>query len=215
MVPLKKSLIKRPFAYSFWNSALILIVINILVYLLTQINPRMYTYLSLNPVNFVYRKTYWQVFTYMFVHEGFTHLLFNMLALLIFGMTAEKRLGSKEFLLLYLLSGVFCGIFSFGVYYVTGAANVFLMGASGAIFAVLFSYAALFPDSIILIWGIIPVPAPILVLVYAIIEILSELFNFNSGVAHLTHLAGFAFAWLYFAVRLNINPWKVWKNTFR
>ncbi|MDR1748391.1 MAG: rhomboid family intramembrane serine protease, partial [Spirochaetaceae bacterium] len=128
-------------------------------------------------------------------------------------MAAEKRLGSKEFLLLYLLSGVFCGIFSFGVYYCTGATNVFLMGASGAIFAVLFSYAALFPDSTIFIWGIIPVPAPILVLVYVIIEIVSELFNFRSGVAHMTHLAGFAFAWLYFLVRLDINPWKVWQKT--
>ncbi|MDR2898654.1 MAG: rhomboid family intramembrane serine protease [Spirochaetaceae bacterium] len=213
--PTRSSLIKRPFSYAYWNVSLILIGINLLVYLLTRVAPGMYTWLSLNVVNLIYHRMYWQFFTYMFVHGGFTHLLFNMLALFFFGMSVERRLGSKEFLLLYFVSGLFCGIFSFGIYYFTGSVNVFLMGASGAIYAMLLSYAVLFPASSIFIWGIIPVPAPILVLVYAAIEILSELFSWRSGVAHMTHLAGFAVAWLYFLVRLGINPWKVWKSTFR
>jgi len=82
------------------------------------------------------------------------------------------------------------------------------MGASGAVFAVSLAYAVLFPDSIIYIWGILPVRAPIMVLGFTVIELVSQFTRPQSGVAHLTHLAGFAFAWLYFVVRFNINPWK-------
>jgi len=81
------------------------------------------------------------------------------------------------------------------------------MGASGAVFAVSFAYAVLYPESIIYIWGILPVRAPLMVIGFTVIELFSQLFRTNSGVAHLTHLAGFGFAWLYFVFRCNINPW--------
>jgi hypothetical protein len=84
------------------------------------------------------------------------------------------------------------------------------MGASGAIFAVTLAYAVLYPDSVILIWGIIPVPAPILVIGYAAFEVFNLIFASSSGVAHATHLIGYAVAWAYCLVRFGINPWKVW-----
>ena len=169
-------------------------------------------YLSLNPILFTDYRMIWQPLTYLFVHADFSHLFFNMFALLVFGMQLEKTIGSKEFLLFYFVSGLISGLLSFGVYKFVGADRVFLMGASGAIYALLFAYAVVFPRNRIYIWGLIPVPAPILVLIYAIIEITSELTGRNGGTAHLAHLFGFFAAFLYFIIRMRINPFKVWKN---
>lgn len=186
--------------------------INLVVFLLTMRFPEWLYYLSLSPRGMVAYRMLWQPVTYMFVHGNFQHLFFNMLALLCFGMQLERALGSKEFLLFYFVCGIFSGLCSFGIYMATASYNVFLLGASGAIYAVLFAYAVVFPRSIIYIWGIIPVPAPILVLVYALIEIFSEVFGIRGGTAHLAHLFGFLGAILYFFIRMRVNPFKVWKN---
>jgi membrane associated rhomboid family serine protease len=150
----------------------------------------------------------WTFVTYMFVHGGLSHILFNMLALFIFGTQVERYMGSRAFLLFYFITGALAGVFSFAVYYFTGSYRVVLMGASGAIFAVELAYAVFFPDSIIYLWGILPLRAPVMVLGFTALELLSSVFSLNQGVAHLTHLAGFGFAWLYFVIRFGINPWK-------
>ncbi len=80
------------------------------------------------------------------------------------------------------------------------------MGASGAIFALLLAFAAFFPDARIFIFGILPIRAPVAVLAYAGIEIFLQFTNFQSGVAHLTHLAGLAFGYLFLVVRYGMNP---------
>jgi len=207
--------IRTPFRYSFNSVSFYIIGINILIYLLTSMNPNLYNYLSLNVINVVRNSMFWQFLTYMFVHGGLSHLVFNMLGLLFFGLTLERAIGSKEFLLLYLVSGFLCGVFSFAVYYFSGNYRVFLLGASGAIYAVLLAYAVVFPRSQIFIWGILPIPAPILIGIYAGIEIFNQFLSVRSGVAHMTHLAGFACAWLYIRIRMGISPWKVWKDAFR
>jgi membrane associated rhomboid family serine protease len=146
----------------------------------------------------------------MFVHDIFRlgHILFNMLGLLIFGIHVEKQMGSREFLLYYLLTGILAGVFSFIAYSFNSPA-VPLIGASGAIFAVQLAYAVMFPDSIIYIWGILPLRAPIMVLGYTALELFFSLTGGGRGnVAHLTHLAGFAFGWIYFLVRFGVNPWR-------
>jgi membrane associated rhomboid family serine protease len=144
----------------------------------------------------------------MFVHGGLTHILFNMLALYIFGRHVEKYMCSSEFLLFYFVTGTLAGFFSFIVYYLTGSYSVVLMGASGAVFAVELAYAVFYPNSIIYLWGILPLRAPVMVLGFTALELFSSIFRSNSGVAHLTHLAGFGFAWLYFLARFGINPWR-------
>jgi membrane associated rhomboid family serine protease len=131
-----------------------------------------------------------------------------MLALFIFGSQVERRMGSREFLLYYMMTGLLAGGFSFLVYLFTGSYGVFLLGASGAIFAVQLAYAAFFPDSVIYIWGILPLRAPVMVLGFTAIELFSSVFGLRSGVAHLTHLAGFAWGWLYFLARFGANPWR-------
>lgn len=207
--------IRKPFKFSFYNAAFIIIGLNIAVFLLTSVFPQLKVYLSLNVLYVTKAHAYWQFITYMFVHGGFSHILFNMLGLVFFGSAVERTIGSKEFLLLYLLSGVVCGLVSFLVYLFSGQHFVFLMGASGAIYALLLAYAVIFPRSTIYIWGIIPIPAPLLIAAYAGIEIVSQLSSAKDGVAHMTHLAGFAIAWIYFIVRMGINPWKIWKDAYR
>lgn len=209
------SIIRKPFKYTFKNATAIIILINAAVFLIEKLFPSFTWYLSLNVINCLGNRMYWQPFTYMFAHGSFQHIFFNMIGLLCFGLSVEKAIGTKEFVLMYLLTGFLGGIFSLIIYYVFGLYGIFLLGASGAIYGMLLAYAVIFPQNRIFIWGIIPVPAPVLVLAYAIIEFLSQFVGSRDGVAHSVHLAGFAFAWLYFVVRFGINPLKVWKNAYR
>ena len=201
----RSSLVRRPFPYSNRNLCLYLIGANILVTAFGYLSPAVPYLLAMNPMS-VLSGRIWQPFTYMFVHADLSHLLVNMLGLLFFGTQVERELGSSEFLLYYLLTGFLAGLFSLAAYLLAGAYSVFLLGASGAVFAVLLAYAALFPNSDIYVWGILPVRAPVLVVGYTLIEVLFQLFSVRSSVAHLTHLAGFGFGWLYFLVRFGVNP---------
>jgi len=217
----RNSLIRRPFKYGFGNAAIWLIAVNVLVFAIeylfpgTRYSPGIADYLALRPFSSyegplplsVLQGAIWQPLTYMFAHQGLSHLLVNMLGLLFFGTSVEKEIGTREFLLYYLLTGFLAGLFSLAVYLFAGTATA-LIGASGAVFAVLLAFATLQPRAQILIWGIIPVRAPILVLGYAAIELASEVLGRSDGVAHLTHLAGFGFGWLYFLARFGVNPAK-------
>jgi membrane associated rhomboid family serine protease len=197
---------------SYTNVTLKLIVINVLVFLLTTyIAPRSAYYLAMIP-SFVLNGYIWQFFTYMFVHGGFSHIFFNMLSLFIFGTMVEQRVGSKEYLLFYLLTGTASGIISFGFYLAAGT-NVILVGASGAIYGVLLMFAVFYPYARVFVFGLIPIRAPLLVILYAIIELSSEVFGAGGNVAHLTHLSGLLFAYLYCRFRMKINPIDVWKRT--
>jgi membrane associated rhomboid family serine protease len=209
---MSNQIIKRPLPYAYKNVAFILIGINILVFVLTSAIPVAKIYLALVPGLVVGEGFIWQFLTYMFTHQGISHILFNMLGLFFFGAQVEQRMGSWEFLLFYLLTGMLAGVFSFMAYMLGGAYNTILLGASGAVFAVLLAFATFYPDAMIYIMGIIPVRAPYLVIGYTVIELFSQFMSINSGVAHLTHLAGFGFAFAYLAVRLGINPWKVFRG---
>lgn len=199
---------RRPLPYHDGNITYILIGINLLVFFLANINGQFLTYLAMNPALTVVEGYVWQPVTYMFAHSGISHLVFNMLGLFFFGTQVEQQLGSWEFLLFYLLTGVAAGLFSLGVYWITGSYYVFLLGASGAVFAVLLAFATFFPNAQIYIFGIIPVRAAVLVIGYTVIELFSQMSGRGGNIAHLTHLAGFGFAYLYFVVRVGINPYR-------
>jgi membrane associated rhomboid family serine protease len=204
------NIIRKSFRYEHKGVVYWLIGLNLLVYVaiyFLRFRDLIY-YLSMIPA-LVMRGWVWTFVTYMFVHGGFTHILFNMFALFIFGTPVERQMGSREFLLFYFVTGTLAGIFSFIFYFLTGSTGVILMGASGAIFAVELAYATFFPDSIIYLWGILPLRAPVMVLGFTALELMSSVFGSRgSGVAHFTHLAGFGFAWLYFLIRFGIDPWK-------
>jgi len=210
-----RSLLKRPLPYRQYNAAFFLIGINVLVFLFQRAAPQSMRFLAMNPVFVLEGNYWWQPFTYMFAHAGASHLFFNMLGLFFFGTQVERRWGSNEFLLYYLLTGFLAGVFSLVFYVLTGNMMVFLLGASGAVFAVLLAFATLFPTAIIYLFGIIPIRAPILVLGYTAIELFSQMRGAPSGVAHLTHLAGFLFGFLYFTLRLETNPIRVFLDELR
>ena len=206
------NIIRKPFRYSFYHAISIIIALNLIVFFLTMIFPRLQVYLGMSYFGILLHY-YWQPLTYLFVHSGWSHILFNMLALFFFGISVERAVGSKEFLLFYFLCGILDGIISTVLYRLLGI-TVLLVGASGAVYALLFAYAVIFPRNVIYIWGIIPVAAPLLVFVSALTEITSQISG-GSGIAHLAHLAGFAVAWIYFVARMGIHPLKVWKDAWR
>lgn len=202
---------RRSFSYRYYNATLTLIIINAAMYLLIMLVPRLFGYLALTPVLVVRERFIWQVVTYMFLHDprGIWHILINMLVLFIFGSRLEHRLGSSEFLLYYLVTGVGAGIATVAVNWYTGMAMTPVVGASGAIFGVMLAFATFFPDTTVFVNFFIPLPARIAVLVFTGIEVVSLIFRPGSGVAHLTHLAGFVFGYLYFLIRLGVNPIRV------
>ncbi|MCL2382364.1 MAG: rhomboid family intramembrane serine protease [Treponema sp.] len=204
------NVIRRPFRYSYDNAVFVLIGLNVLIHIAIQLfrDIPFIFYLAMNPWLVVDRGWVWQFFTYMFVHSphGITHILFNMFALFIFGRQVEHQMGTREFLLYYFLTGMLAGIFSFFAYWFTGNYMVFLMGASGAIFAVQLAFAVFFPSSIIHVWGILPLRAPVMVLGFTALQVVFMVTGTGGNVAHATHLAGFAFGWIYFSVRFGINP---------
>jgi membrane associated rhomboid family serine protease len=209
---MRSSIIRRPLAYRYYNAALALIAVNLFIFLITAIVPKAKVYLSLIPGLVIQEHAYWQFLTYMFTHADISHILFNMLGLFFFGVQVERRMGSSEFLLFYLICGIGAGLFSFLIYWLSGSYLVILLGASGAVYAVLLAFAVFYPYANIYVMGLIPVRAPLLVLIYTAIELFSQFFSLRSGIAHLTHLAGFGFAFLYFLIRLGINPITVFRR---
>ncbi len=215
---MKQLFLQKPFKYTYFRATLYIVLINLAVFVLGFFNKQLDVYIrmygALNPILVHGYHMYWQFFTYMFVHGSFWHLFFNMFGLAMFGLMLERAIGSKEFLLFYFVTGILSGFCSYIIYMITGQYKVFLMGASGAIYAVLFAYAVVFPRSKIFVWGIIPCPAPLMVGIYAVVEIASQFFT-SSNVAHLTHLFGFLWAFLYFLIRMRINPFKIWRRTYQ
>lgn len=146
----------------------------------------------------------WQLGTYLFVHDpgSFGHILFNMLSLWMFGVELERRWGTTRFVKYYLVTGIGAGIstllFSllpFDIARATYGATT--IGASGAIYGLLFAWALLFPDRQILFMFLFPLKARIAVLIMGAIAFLSAVGGRNSGVAEATHLSGLLVGWLY------------------
>lgn len=140
---------------------------------------------------------FWQPFTYMFLHGGIWHLLFNMFTLYFLGPETERAMGSKHFLAMYLISGVLGGL---GWLWLSPKPYLPCVGASGAIYGVLAAFATLYPrrQLTILVFFILPVTlmAWQLVIGMAIVEFLLA-GDPASGIAHTAHLAGAFAGFLY------------------
>lgn len=134
----------------------------------------------------------WSVVTYMFLHGGLMHIGFNMLALYFFGPRVEERMGSRRFTILYFLSGLSGALLSF----IFSPAYP-IIGASAGVFGVMMAFAHFWPHAPIHIWGIIPVPARLLVILTTVFAIWSGFGGVRSGIAHFAHLGGYAGAYIY------------------
>jgi membrane associated rhomboid family serine protease len=158
--------------------------------------------LGLSPETAVRNFMVWQVFTYMFVHFGTFHWLFNMLGLWFFGMPIEQVWGMRRFLKFYFLCGVAAGVCVLVANILFAGWGVTTIGASGAIFGVLVGFAVLFPDALIPLFIIFfPIKAKYAVSIFVALELLAT-FGPNTGVSTVAHLGGAAFAYLYLKQRI-------------
>src|SRR5580704_10275513 len=144
----------------------------------------------------------WQIATYMFLHGGLFHILFNMLALWMFGAELERIWGTRYFLKFYFVTGIGAGILTvlfsllpFGVSQQLYGSNI--IGASGAIYGLLLAYALYFPDRPIYMYFVFPIPAKIFVLIMGAIAFYASFAGAAGGVANATHLSGILVAYLY------------------
>lgn len=138
----------------------------------------------------------WQLVTYMFLHGGFQHLLFNMIGLWSFGRILERAWGNQRFLIFYIACGVGAAVISqlvdqfvFGQQYF-GA----MVGASGAVYGILVAFALLFPNfKIMLIFLPVPIPAKYFVPVLLLIDLTAGITGFSifgQNIAHFAHIGG-------------------------
>jgi hypothetical protein len=138
----------------------------------------------------------------MFLHANFIHLVFNMLALWMFSGEIEEMWGTRRFVIFYLVSGIGSGLFSLAGWYLPFIGDTPIVGASGAIFAVMVAFGHYFPDRQILLFFILPVPARIAAIVFFVI-----LLPLGGSIAHATHLGGIAVGYLYLKVYPTIDGW--------
>lgn len=142
----------------------------------------------------------WQVVTYGFMHGGWAHLLFNMLALAMFGAPLEHVWGQRRYFTYYMVCvvGAAACQLAVGAWTVSQGGEAYpTVGASGGIFGLLLAYGMLFPNQrVMLLIPPIPMKARTLVIVYGAIELLLGITNVMPGVAHFAHLGGMFFGWL-------------------
>ena len=165
----------------------------------------------------------WQLLTYMFLHSGFTHILFNMFSLWMFGVVIENVWGPKKFLFYYISCGVGAGIMQeiaqfFSFYFTISAQDPTIgfgelfaighqlstqlngwttIGASGAVYAILLAFGMIFPNERIFIFPLpIPIKAKWFVMFYVAIDLFSAMSSSGDNVAHMAHLGGMLFGYL-------------------
>ena len=186
------------------KAVFILIAVNVLCFLLTSGNPELFSTLAMTTGG-MKNMALWQIVSAMFLHGGFTHLLFNMWGLYLFGTIVAPVLGARRFLILYFISGIGGNLLWMAFNWNSPAV---LIGASGALFGIMLATAMLYPDKeFILIFLPVPMKTKTLVIVYAVIEVFSEL-SMQDNIAHLAHLGGFLAGYVYIKFLFGNNvPW--------
>ena len=149
----------------------------------------------------------WQPVTYMFLHGGLTHLLFNMFALWMFGAEIENHWGTRQFLTYYFICGIGAALINL---LATVGSPYPTVGASGAIYGVLLAFGMMYPDRYIFLYFLFPVKAKYFIAGYALIEFFSGLnsrtMGSGSDIAHFAHLGGMLFAFILL---------RIWKKNNR
>lgn len=176
-----------------------LLIANVCVYILQSVTMAVWQVpleliFGLVPVLFIKKLFLWQPFTYLFLHGDILHILFNMLVLWMFGSELEKIWGSKFFLRYYFVSGVGAGFLSV----LANTSGVIpTIGASGAIYGLLLAYGIWFPTRVVYLMFIIPVQMKYFVVILGAIAFYSSLFSSGEQVAHIAHLGGMIFGYIY------------------
>jgi membrane associated rhomboid family serine protease len=217
------------FDQSLPNGVKWLLISNVAVYLvyffLADRLPWLFFPLQLIPHMVVFGAV-WQLFTWLFLHDphGVLHILFNMLALWMFGTPVEQTWGTRRFLQYYFLCGVGSGICVVLVNLLIGNWDQPTIGASGAIFGLLLAFGMLFPEQEILFMFLFPMKAKYAVMIYGAIAFLGTL-SPGGTVSHLAHLGGMIFGFVYIRTqfsrrratvgggsRFNFNVGQAWRE---
>ncbi|HEV2424680.1 MAG TPA: rhomboid family intramembrane serine protease [Terriglobia bacterium] len=136
----------------------------------------------------------WQLATYLFLHGGWFHIIFNLFALWMFGYDLEQVWGTKRFLFYFFMTGIGGALFNV---LLEPNSPIPVIGNSAAVYGILLAFGMLFPDRPIFLWFVVPIKAKWFVLVMGLIEFWASLTQTGSGVAHLAHLGGMLFGFFY------------------
>jgi membrane associated rhomboid family serine protease len=221
------------FSYSFGPGPLtpaikMIVAASVIAFLLDSIVSMALAF-GLRPADVVERLQIWRPFTYMFLHGGVFHILFNMLALWMFGVELERMWGSRYFTKLYLVAGGGAALttllLSFApLPFADRLYDSLTIGASGAVYGVLLAYALYFPNRPIYMYFFFPIPAKYFVMIMGAISLYSSMGATGGGVAHTTHLGGLLAAYLYLKggrtnllaeIRYRLARWRINKSRRR
>jgi membrane associated rhomboid family serine protease len=182
-----------------------LLYANIAVFLVTELAPRgiarqFILFFGFTPAATLEGLRIWQPFTYMFLHGGVFHILFNMLVLWMFGVQLERVWGSRFFLKYYTVAGVGAALITLAACWLpfTFAETTYItptIGASGAVYGLLLAFAIYYPHTPILVFLLFPVPAKYFVMILGAIAFISA--PRGDGIGHVTHLGGLAAGYWY------------------
>ncbi len=173
------------------KTVLLIIIINTLFFFLQL------TFKNLTPILALYTKDVfpyriYTLFTYSILHGSLSHLLFNMLSLYFFGGSLQIYLGVRRFLIIYIFSAISGGLFS--LFFVKG---FWVVGASASVLGVLTAYSIYFPNSKVFLFFLIPLPVRHFIYLLVALSIYFSVFGGGGNIAHLSHLGGIAFAFIY------------------
>ncbi len=176
-----------------------LIITNVVMFLVRLIYEPIITYLGLRPQMVLEQFWIWQPVTYLFLHVGVFHILFNMLGIWMFGVELERRWGTQFFLKYYAVTGIGAGftVIVVGLLPFAATAGTYeavTIGASGAFYGLLMAFALYYPDRPILMFLLFPIPAKYFVMIIGAIAFLSAP---GSQVSEAAHLGGLLFGYLY------------------
>ena len=191
-----------------------LIVVNTVVFLLSMIvgERSFFDLFGLVPLHVVRDRWVWQPVTYLFIHGGLMHLLFNLFALWMFGMPVESQWGEREFLKFFLICGLGAAAASVAL---APHSMVPVIGASGPVYGLLVAFAMLYPDAVVYLYFLIPVKAAHMAILFGLIEFFAGTTGATPGVARFAHLGGMVTGYVYirwwwiFKVKA-LGLWRQW-----
>ena len=179
-----------------------LIWANVGVFVVTYLAPGLVLFFGMTPESVFERFWIWQPVTYLFLHGNLFHILFNMLALWMFGVELERLWGTEGFLKYYFVTGVGAAVTTMlvAVLPLEVADRMYssvTIGASGAVYGLLLAFALHYPDRPIYMYFLFPVPAKYFVMILGGIVFLNSIQDAGGGVAHFAHLGGLVVGYLY------------------
>ncbi len=167
-----------------------LLIANVAIFMLQNVVRDIAYWGVFNTQVAIFNMQLWRFVTYMFLHGDFSHLLFNMFGLWMFGSQIEALWGQRSFLTFYFVCGL-GGAFLYALFDLIGIGDgASMLGASGAIYGILLAYGMTFPNNIILIGFIFPMKAKYAVVLFGLIELMATASGSGGGIAHLAHLGG-------------------------